>query len=297
MSIRSMTGFGAARAAIHGWHVKVELKAVNHKGLDVRVSAPRSWSWFEARAIKKIKRRLRRGRVSVNVEVGRDLSEANAGLAIDEDAFGRVVARLQQLSDEYGLGEHQVTLAEVLTYRSLFELSDSDVTIDDEEPFLVVVDQALDAFDASRLDEGETIAADLSGHIEALAALLARVEELRPQLLGDYRERLTARLDELAEVHGVSIEPERVVQEIILFADRSDIAEEIQRAGAHIDRLRQLLAEEQGPHGKKLDFYLQEMIRETNTMASKSNFSELTAVVVEMKSHVEQMREQAANVE
>ena len=297
MAIQSMTGFGAARGIAPGWRLKVEIKAVNHRGLDARVHAPREWAWLEARIVRRLKERLRRGRVNVSLELSPDQGDGPGGLTLlDEEAFGAVARRLKGLAISHGLAA-DVRLSEVLVYREVFERQAADLEIEDEAPFMAVVDEAIDAFVASRRQEGQAIAADLTGHLEALDELLAHVRRRRPELVEGFRGRLTERLEELAQAHGVELEPERVIQEVLLFAERSDIAEEIQRAGAHIERLSELLERPEGPHGKQLDFYLQEMIRETNTMASKSNFAELTDLVVSMKSHVEQMREQVANVE
>lgn len=296
MSIRSMTGFGHAEGSSQGWAFKVELKAVNHKALDVRVNAPRDWSWVEPVALGLIKQSLKRGRVSVSVDVRREVAEGSAGVSIDEAAFAAVVGQLEHLAKMNGLAP-DVRLSEVLAFRSRFELSDAATLPEDHEPFVGVLADAISNFDQTRVEEGATILAFYGEQLDHLDATLARIIELRPKLLEDYRERLIARLTELGKAHGLDLEQERIIQEVIHFGDRTDIAEECQRAGAHLVRLRELIVEPDGPHGKKLDFYLQEMIRETNTMASKSNFSDMTALVVDMKTRIEQMREQAANVE
>jgi len=295
MAIHSMTGFGAAQAVVEGWRIKVELKAVNHRGLDARVNTPREWTWVEARALGLLKSELHRGRITMHIEISRELSGA-LSLGIDEDAFGQVVSQLKGLLDRHGLsGELQ--FSDVLELKSLFTGQSDSAQVEDEAAFDAVISEAIARFNQTRLEEGATIAKDLRAHREALVANLEKVKVLRPKLLADFRERLTARLEELGEIHSVELDQERIIHEIIMFTERSDIAEELQRAGAHLDRLGELLESEEAPLGKKLDFYLQEMIRETNTMASKSNFSDLTDVVVQMKSSIEQMREQAANVE
>jgi uncharacterized protein (TIGR00255 family) len=295
MAIHSMTGFGAAQAVVEGWHIKVELKAVNHRGLDARVNTPREWTWVEARALGLLKNKLQRGRITMHIEISRALS-GKLSLGIDEEAFGQVVEQLRGLLGRHGLSQ-ELRFSDVLELKGLFTGSSDATQVEDEAAFDAVIAEAIDRFDQTRREEGATIASDLRAHRDALVANLEKVKELRPKLLSDFRERLSERLNELGDLHGVELDQERIIHEVIMFSDRSDIAEELQRAGAHLERLGELLDSEEAPLGKKLDFYLQEMIRETNTMASKSNFSALTDVVVQMKSSIEQMREQAANVE
>ena len=296
MSIRSMTGFGHAEGSSQGWSFKAEIKAVNHKALDVRVNTPRDWSWVEPAMLGLIKKALKRGRVSVSIDVRREAAEASSGVSIDEAAFAAIVSQLKHLAEVNGITP-DVRLSEVLAFRSHFELSDAATLPEDHAPFLEILAAAISSFDQTRVEEGATILAFYREQLDHLDATLEQIIALRPKLLEDYRARLIARLTELGEAHGLDLEQERIIQEVIHFGDRTDIAEECQRAGAHLVRLRKLISVPEGPHGKKLDFYLQEMIRETNTMASKSNFSDMTALVVDMKTRIEQMREQAANVE
>lgn len=297
MSIRSMTGFGRATHSVQGMTLSVSLKSVNNKGLDLRVFAPHSWGALEPHIAKLIKSRLHRGRVDVHVDLGH---HSAVDLFIDEEAFSAVCVRLQDLARKEGLAV-PVRLEEVLAFRKSFELKRSygatgELSWEDvRESF----ERALDRLMESREVEGGTIAKDLGAYRQLLSESVERIHKMRPTLLDDYRSRLKARLEEVVARQGVvHIEDARVAQEVILLADRCDIAEELQRAAAHLDRLLGLLnMVSPEPFGKKLDFYLQEMIRETNTMASKSHFAELTEVVVGMKSIIERMREQAANVE
>ncbi len=298
MSLRSMTGYGASVVELSGWRVRVWCKSVNHKSLDVRVQLPRGWGELEPRVLAKARARLARGRVSLHIEAERHTEASGGlGLGVDEARFGQVRAELSALSRSHELGD-AVTWETMLSFRHLFLVAQDAAQAPAWEDLEGVVDEALCAFVETREREGAAIAEDLGGHLETLRAGLASVVEMRPALLEGYAGRLQARVTELATREGVIVDPERLAQEAVWMTERADIAEELQRAGAHLVELGALL-ETCGdePMGKKLDFYLQEMIRETNTMASKSNFSALTAVVVDMKTAIERMREQAANVE
>lgn len=296
MPLRSMTGFGDVEHTAAGWRVHIELKAVNQRGFDARIHTPRDWGQLEPRLLKALKRHISRGRLSVHVGIER-AEHAPQELGIDELAFGAIAAELKRLALAHGL-HTQVCLQDVLEFKPLFM---GQHTSRDTLALSVIdeaIAQAIARFDTTRLEEGATLRQDLQQHLDHLIHHLHSVRQLRPALVEGYRGRLTERLAELERLHGLELEESRVAQEVVLFADRSDISEELQRAGAHLDRLADFLRDPgPGPHGKKLDFYLQEMIRETNTMASKSNFAELTEVVVDMKSRIEQMREQAANIE
>lgn len=301
MSIQSMTGYGSAEGHLQGWFLKVSARAVNHKALDVRVNCPREWAWFEPHIVKLVRACISRGRVDVLVEArpSFEQEEGASPLRVDERALGALVAQLKALGHAHGI-EATVGWSELMPFRRLFEQGELQESGQDQdaEHYAPLVQEALDRFVASRKQEGETIAQTMLGYLDFLAHGVERVEAIRPELLEGYRERLRERLVEILERDQIELDAQRLAQEVVLFADRTDVAEEIQRANAHITRLKQLFRSEQvEPVGKKVDFYLQELIRETNTMASKSNFSDLTELVVQMKSVIEQMREQAANIE
>lgn len=299
MSVLSMTGYGDADGQIDGWALKVSVRAVNHKALDVRVNSPRDWAWFEPHVAKILRAKVNRGRVDVLIEVRQAASADGALWQVDEDALGSICAQLQSLGQRHGITQ-PLSWSEVLNFRRLFEKSDAQAADPEQqlEQCAALVGMAVDRFNASRAEEGATIASTMLGYLDFLGDGVAQVAAIRPQLLEGYRQRLKERLDEVLQRDDIALDEQRLAQEVVLFADRTDVAEEIQRAGAHVERLKQLFGQPQAePVGKKVDFYLQELIRETNTMASKSNFSDLTELVVQMKSVIEQMREQAANIE
>ncbi len=237
MPLKSMTGFGAARSEVSGWSLRVEIKAVNHKNLDVRINAPRGWGAFEAAILGKLRERIRRGRLSVSIDATRLPSQGGALLNIDEQRMADVITQLRAMQQRHDLGG-AITLETLEPYRALFAVqetrADDELSWQDIEGVLM---SALDAFEQARTSEGETLYALFVGHIARLEAARKELVTLRPTLLEGYGERLRARLLELSERHGLELDEERVIVEVNHFADRTDIAEELQRAGAHLERL------------------------------------------------------------
>ena len=321
MTIYSMTGFGAAQISATGWRLQIDCRSVNHRGLDVRVHLPRQsqpWSWLEPIILKAAGQRLSRGRVEIRLDARRDAASSDTGggdgeaqvvALVDEARFLAVCRRLETLKARAGLGSGPPTLAEVLSFADVFALEPEagDEAIDPahHEVFEAAATQAIDALLESRRLEGEALRGALLEMLEALEGHVRRAEAMRPEVMGETRQRLVTRLQEsleALEANG-SLDEGRLVQELAFLAERSDIAEEIARAHSHIEMLRGLLGGDdegevaRGPVGKKIDFYLQELIRETNTMGSKSSDSRMTDAAVACKSLIEQMREQAANIE
>lgn len=310
MSIYSMTGYATAVDRADGWVVNVHARSVNHRGLDTRFSLPYSLSSSESALGKLVRERFHRGRVELRVELEADHSAAGGSLRFfDAAQFEAVVEELRELGISEGLiFANQLKLSDVLAFKHLFERSDG-AEIDPENPaILSAVERALDELLRARLNEGEGIAQDLRAHLRELELNLGAMAELLPGEADAFRARLAQRVEEAVEAFGAGdLEPERLAHELAFYADRSDVGEELQRAGSHVERLKELLepgadaSAEAGqraePRGKTIDFYLQELIRECNTMGSKSNSARGTDLVIAMKATIERMREQAANVE
>lgn len=290
--IRSMTGFGTAQSASNGWVLSVECRSVNHKGFDSRVQVPRGLTWLEVAATEMLRERIQRGRVDVRVELSRENGARSRN--VDPARFKQVAEELKLLSDAMGLAT--VTVAEVLSFRDVIVVE--EVGELDESTGKDTLRAALDALISSRQEEGERLIPTMVRLIESIEAELDGIESLRDGVLGEYQRRLLQRVNEALERFSVDLDASRVAQEVILYADRSDVAEEMQRARSHCLKLRNLLAEaDTEPCGKRLDFYLQELMREVNTTGSKSSNVAITDAVVRMKSAVEQLREQSSNIE
>jgi len=290
--IRSMTGFGAGHGAAGGEELDVEVRSVNHKFCEVKVRLPRELAALELEVTKAVKERLARGGVEVAVR----RPGAGVGLAPRVDvalaesyarAFGELQARL-------GLAGG-VTLAELLGADGVVRLEERTVSIDAaREALHAALGAGLDALSAMRAREGEALARDLEARLDLVEASVGRVAALVPQVVEHHRARLAERVQELTR--GVPLDPARLAQEVALLADRTDVTEEITRLRSHVAQARALVALDE-PAGRKLDFLVQEMHREVNTIGSKAQSAEIAGIVVAMKAEIERMREQVQNVE
>lgn len=298
--LASMTGYGSSAGTLKGWRVRVDCRGVNHRGLDVRVFTPPELRWLEEKVVAIAGKALHRGRVDLRVELSPGIDEGeNSFEIIDEARFEAVADQLKRLAGLNGLAA-PISLESVLAYRSYFERPTEELFGPDKAAeVLDLAKEALDKFVESRRSEGEGIKKDLLGHLARLEAILEEVETLRHEDREVLRSRVEERLRQtLAEFDVGDVEESKVAQELAFFIERGDIAEELQRGKSHVGRLQKVIESASGEAvGKKIDFYLQELIRETNTMGSKSQHAGLTDLVIEMKSLIEKMREQAANVE
>ena len=299
MALRSMTGFGRATGRSDNWMVDVECKSVNRKRLDVRVHVPNELSALEPVVRDRVKSRLGRGKVDVSVDF--DFlpgAQTEGGNLFDPERFNAVVSELQELSERTATGP--VGLSDIVAFRDKFERDQPFEVDEDDEVFLEAVDEAVDELLDARTDEGRGLAEDLSGYLDEFADNLEAYQRRAPEEMEALRERLDERVREaLDDVDGPEPDPDRLAQEIVYHVDRADVSEELQRAESHIAKLREILDDQRqsGAVGKKIDFYLQELVREANTLSSKSTTAELTDIAVSLKSLVDKMREQAANVE
>jgi uncharacterized protein (TIGR00255 family) len=290
--VMSMTGFGRAETEVEGRRFTVEVKSVNSRFLEVKVRLPRRWQAWEEKIRPLVQARVARGRVDVTLTADNNVPETSVRL--DRDAARNWYAQLLELKDELGLTE-PIRPADVLAGPEVLVVEEGSGDLESLWPGVArAVEEALDNLVQMRRVEGQALAADLTGHLDALAGRLAeaktRVETNTDMAAERLRERLKKWLDE------VEIDPDRLVQEAAIAVDRMDVSEELVRAASHVDQFRQLLAG-QGPVGRKLEFLLQELHREVNTLGAKSTDADLSRLVVDVKSDLERMREQIQNVE
>ena len=293
-----MTGFGAASTSFLGWTMKVEVRSVNHRGLDVRVWCPRDWTWIEPFVHNGIREYVHRGRVEIRVDAERDLTSAGATF-IDLSRFVRAADELRDAARAAKL-EGEPTIRDVLEIGEVHAKQDGASVPDDHSGFEAVIREALGDLVKSRVEEGEKLRETMQGHLDEVSRALAAIRTLMPLVASEYQSRLEVRLREALEKYEVhQIDEKSLLHEVAIYADRSDISEESQRAESHIAKLAEIFAdhEDGAPLGKQIDFYLQELMREANTTGAKSGSIEITNHVIAMKSAVEQMREQAANIE
>lgn len=291
--VRSMTGFGRGEASGDVGRVTVEVKAVNHRFSEVVFRMPRQFSGLEDRVRKLVLGKVSRGRFEVYV-AWEPSAEARA-VKVDKDLALAYYNALRQLAGEIGSNQ-ELSLDTLARLPEVLSLQEGELT-DDEiwallEPAL---EQAMAGLIAMREREGALLAADLAERIDRIEAFRSAAAARAPVVVEEYRQRLTRRLEELLPPTN-PVDPQRLAQEVALFADRADITEEIQRLASHIDQFRQALRSDEAV-GRKLDFLVQELGREINTIASKANDAALTAAVVAAKSELEKIREQVQNLE
>jgi uncharacterized protein (TIGR00255 family) len=292
--IASMTGFGRGFAQQDGIAATVELRSVNNRYVDVSARLPQRLSAHETDVQTRLKDAFERGRIKVQVQIEK-ADAVDLSVRVDREAARAYGQLLEEARQAAGL-DAPVRLADVLRYGDVFTSAEADP--EETERLWTVVQQALDAAIAAlrtmRLDEGRALLDDLSARIDAIDALLVRVEERAPDRIGEARERLRERLDELMD--DARIDPERLEQEIAIVADKLDVTEECVRLHSHLNLFREALANDDAV-GRKLNFITQEIHREVNTIGSKANDPEIARYAVQMKEEVEKIREQVQNVE
>jgi len=290
--MQSMTGYGSGRAALGEGQVVLDLRTVNHRFLDVRVRLPSRIQGRTPTVERVIRARLERGRVDVTARLeGQTLPQPT----LDLERARAVYAELAALRDELN-PEEPLPLALLSSVPDLFTV-DRNI---DEEALDRSLEQAAvaacDAVMAMRDKEGDALAAELRSRLSDLGAGVGALKIAVPEMLEARRTRLRDRLDALlAGVNG-ELEPSRLEQEIALLADRTDVAEELVRLDSHRDQMLELIENSDAPVGKRIDFLLQEMAREANTIGSKVQDATMTTHVIALKACIEQMREQAQNV-
>jgi uncharacterized protein (TIGR00255 family) len=293
-----MTGFARARRPLGEKELIVSIKTVNHRGLDVHVHAPSSADPFENAIRAAVKARLSRGHADVRISLP-DFSRSGDSTSVNHDLLEEYIAAFREAAQRHCL-ESQPDLNAALRLPGMFGDSGSGEPPPETEGLLLdALTEALTELNAFRTREGAEIAQDMLRHNAQVAASAGKIEEIRVNAVSTFQARLNERLAELLK--GVQIEPQRLVQEAALLADRSDVGEELARLKIHSNQLGQLL-EGGGEVGKKLDFLLQEMNREANTILSKtSGIGEIglkiTDLALATKAAIEKIREQSLNLE
>lgn len=291
--VKSMTGYGRAVETVNGREFTVEVRSVNNRYLDCTVKLPRNLSFGEDAVKQAVKTSISRGKVDMFVSVRSEGAQETA-VSLNKPMAEGYLAVLRQMRQEYGLAG-EITVSMLAGLPDVFLLDKPPV---DEEQlladFLSVVQKALANFDAMRRAEGTALAADLRGRGETILSLVEQVEAGSPQTVADYRARLEAKLKEV--LANTAIDESRILTEAAIFADKVAVDEETVRLRSHLNQMNTML-DAGGPIGRKLDFLLQEMNREANTIGSKCSDVRLARVVVEIKAELEKIREQTQNIE
>jgi uncharacterized protein (TIGR00255 family) len=291
--IRSMTGFGRGEHSEELGRMIVELKAVNHRFSEVVFRMPRQLGVLEDAARKIILKKVSRGRVEAFVTY--EAAPQARGVKVDKDLAMAYYYALKELGEEIE-SNSKLSLDTLVKLPDVLKVEEGEVAAERLWPtFEAAVQGAVQALLIMREREGASLQLDLLDRAAKIEAFALSVAERSPQVVFEYQQRLQKRLEELLP-GGTPVDPQRLAQEVALFADRCDITEETQRLSSHIDQFRHALYAEE-PVGRKLDFLVQEIGREINTIGSKANDAALTSQVVEAKSELEKIREQVQNIE
>lgn len=286
-----MTGFGVGEAKLGAGRVSLEARSVNHRFLELRVRLPRELTEQSVFVEQLLRPRLSRGRVDVTVH----WEGGHGGVALDRDRARAALGALRELAEE--LGHHgEVPLSLLSAVPDLFVPAADAERADVREALTAAAARCVAELDAMRRREGDALAQDLAERLEGVRRIHRRLVELTARCAPRYRERVRARVGRLLEAVSARVDDARLEQEIVLLAEHTDVTEELTRLGAHVEQFAVLLADVD-PVGRRLDFVLQEMSREANTLGAKAIDAEITLQVVELKAELERLREQAQNVE
>jgi uncharacterized protein (TIGR00255 family) len=292
--MKSMTGFGKREVLSQGTMVGVEIRSVNHRFCEIMARLPKTLSSMELDLKEQIKQVCERGRVEVMVTVNGGGSITKKVVQFDRDLARRYIQGLKELQRECQLSG-TIDVNAVAGYRDLFSVNEETAPIKDLSKVVAGLTQkALGDLEKMRKKEGTVLQKDLTQRLHAIEGRLRIVQQRIPLSLKASGMRLKARVAKLLE--GQSVNMDRVAQEIAMLTERADVTEELTRLHSHVAQFRAAL-KEKGPVGKRLDFLLQEMGREVNTIGSKANDGEISAEVVELKSELEKIREQVQNIE
>ena len=293
--IKSMTGFGRGEYNDGKRSIIVEIKSVNHRYADISVRMPRRYSFAEDRIKNTVKETFKRGKADVSVMV-ENLTENDVNIRLNTMLARQYMDNLTALQEEFSL-KGEVTLQYIA---GLPDVMKAIPDVDDEEEIakciLIPVKEAAENLESMRKIEGEKLADDLIMRGDLIKELAAKIEERADKVPAIYTEKLRERITELIG-NSVSIPEERILTEAAIFADKCNITEELTRLNSHMDQMKSIIVNSTQPDGKKLDFLVQEMNREANTILSKANDLETSNLAIDLKTEIEKIREQIQNIE
>jgi uncharacterized protein (TIGR00255 family) len=296
--IRSMTGFGEASATVDGAHYFLEVRSLNNKYFKSTIRLPEEFQGLEAELESELRRRLTRGTITL---VGKcSDASGSAAYTINHEALGSYVEQVKKVPQAGDGGALRIDLAALLSLPGVLQppANEEERLHRARAAFGKLLEQAIGRLIDMRALEGRTLVADLMTHHALIVDRLAKIAERSPAVVDDYQKRLQQRIETLLDSARVKVEPADLLKEVAIFAERSDIAEEIARLGAHMDQFRDLLnGSDPRPVGRTLDFLAQEMLREANTIASKSGDALISRNIVEIKGAIDRIKEQVQNAE
>lgn len=290
--MKSMTGFGRASLESNGKNYIIEIKTVNNKYSDITVKSPKRLSFMEDKIRKQIANRITRGKVEVSVSFF-DFSNKSKNVVLNKEIAKEYIKQLREIADENNLSEN-ISVVEIAKLPDILNSIDSDNDEEIASEALQCLNMALDSLIEMRKTEGENIKQDLLVRIERVQNLVDKIAENSKGIVEEYVSKLEKRVKEILKTDVV--DENRIAQEAVIYADKTSIEEELTRLNSHIIQFKELVNSD-GPVGKKLDFMIQEMNRETNTIGSKAGSGEITKAVIDLKVELEDIREQIQNIE
>ena len=292
--IKSMTAYGRGEYHLGDTQFIAETRSLNNRHLDIILRIPRNYQVLEKELKDTISSRIRRGRVEVSVHIENNGEESPYSLELNVPLVNSYIKILHQLAEQFDL-DKEIQVDSLLQMKDVLLFRPEEVDMDKLRPgFQHVVEQTIDSLDMMRVKEGEAIEADFVKRLDLLEEYVNEVDRRAPIVVEEYRKRLKDRIDHIIE--DVALDESRLAQEVAFFAERSDITEEIVRTRSHLKQFREYLLMDDAL-GRRLDFLIQEINREVNTLSSKASDALISKVVVEMKAELEKLREQVQNVE
>ena len=291
--IKSMTGYGRGEAVLHGRPITVEVRSVNNRYLDCTVKLPRIYVFAEDAIKAAVQSHISRGKVDVFITIGPSES-GDVSISVNRPVADGYYAALCALRDAYGLKD-DISVSLMSRFQDVFLVEKTQEDLEAVSADICsVLELALRDFDAMRLREGEKLGQDVLSRAASIEGLVSKVEVRSPDIVADYRARLTAKMAEVLQ--NTQLDESRTLTEAAIYADKVAVDEETVRLRSHLSQLRHLLQQE-GAIGRKLDFLIQEFNREANTIGSKCNDIETAGYVVDIKAEIEKIREQIQNME
>ena len=292
--IKSMTGYGRARQTLNKRDITVEVRSVNNRYLDCTVKMPRMYAFAEDAVKQTVQKAVSRGKVDVFVTVDATAADV-AKVTVNRELAAQYAAALGELAELCGPTAFKVTPEQLARFPDVLTVTKADEDLETVSADLcAVLEEALAAYHAMRAVEGQKLAEDIANRLDAIEAYTAQVEERSPQTVAEYRAKLTARMQEVLQ--SATVDPQRILTEAAIYADKVAVDEETVRLRSHVAQLRTMLQSDE-PMGRRMDFLIQEVNRESNTIGSKCADVSIAQVVVGLKAEVEKMREQVQNVE
>lgn len=294
--IKSMTGYGRGEYSDDIRSIIVEIRSVNHRYCDVNVRMPHRYAFAEKDIVAAVKERLLRGKIEVSVRFD-IFGESESEIRLNKDLAGKYYSALKELGSKYVLAGNDITLEMLAGMPDVIKAAPAET--DKEAVTSLIMKPLADAIDSickMRAEEGEKLAADIVKRANIIGEIRTRIEGKTKDATIEYQERLKERIEELLN-GNVEIPEDRIAIEAAILADKSDVTEEVVRLKSHVQQLKNFVASDEPALGKKIDFLVQEMNRESNTIGSKANDGEITSLVIDLKAEVEKIREQVQNIE